>query len=257
MIFIISKIFTALFLPPGILLPILLYLGWKNPAFKKAFLSLALFWYLLTITPTSLLPLKWLEKDSLTFTQNRPNAVVVLAGGVGVGHPNLPLSSDALKRALAGVHFAKKHNIPLFYTGGGTKQLSESSAFIKSLEYTYLPFNALLLVDKFNGFDHFYIVLEDKSLDTFENGKYIASLMPAKSTIALVSSAYHLLRAKIIFEHFGFEVLPIPTDFKRDYPANLTWRDWLPSLEGLKRNYIVLHEIVGIASLILRGIWPF
>lgn len=59
--------------------------------------------------------LTWLEappKTELTHTNSQ--AVVVLGGGVSIGHPHFPLSSDALKRALAGVSHAKTHKLPLF-----------------------------------------------------------------------------------------------------------------------------------------------
>lgn len=254
--FVISKLFTAFFLLPGILVPLLFYLGWKNAGARKTLWLLALLWYILTITATSLTPLNWLENSFRTPPKSPPIAVVVLGGGVGVGHPNLPLSSDGLKRALAGVNYAKKHNLPLFYSGGGSKGLTEADAFTKSLNYIYSQFDINLPLANPNKLDGFGLALEDKSRDTFENGRYISSLLPSKSTIALVSSAYHLPRAKLIFEYFGFEVLLISTDYKRDYPTHLDWRDWIPSMDGLQKNYIILHEIVGIISLTLRGVFP-
>lgn len=65
-------------------------------------------------------------------------------------------------------------------------------------------------------------------------------------------------RSRYIFEHFGFDVIELPTDFKRDYPYAFMWQDLLPSLGGLEQNYIISHEIFGILSLWPQGIWsPF
>jgi uncharacterized SAM-binding protein YcdF (DUF218 family) len=252
--FIASKLFTAFFLPPGLFITILIFLGWFKPHFRKPAWMLALFFYVLTINATSSFPLKWLESHSKPSTNRPPIAVVVLGGGVGVGHPNLPLSSDGLKRALVGLNYAKVHDLPLFYSGGGHKEATEAHGFLQSIEYIYNPFNISIPPTNPKNLDGFGVVLEDKSRDTFENAQFIASKLPPKSPIALVTSAYHLPRSKIIFEHFGFEVLPIATDFKRDYPENLEWRDWLPTIDGLQRNYILMHEIVGILSLLPRGV---
>lgn len=251
--FIASKLFTALFLPPGVLILLLVYIGFSHSNVRKPIWTLAFVWYLLTLTSTSAIPLSILEKSLNRTTINNPLAVVVLGGGVGVGHPYIPLSNEGLKRSLVGYQYAKTHNLPLFYSGGGSKEITEAHAFIQSLSFIYTDFNGT----NPNNLNEFGIFLEEKSLDTYQNANYITSLLPPNSTIALVSSAYHLPRAKLIFEHFGFEVLPIGTDYKLDYPLNLGWRDFLPSMDGLQKNFIILHEIIGIMSLWLRGVSLF
>ncbi|NLC28566.1 MAG: YdcF family protein [Campylobacteraceae bacterium] len=230
----------------------LIFWGWYKNKVRLTLWSLSLLYYFLCAPFFSSGLLAWLEapsKDGLTHTN--PQTVVVLGGGIKEGDLHLPLSSDALKRALVGVSYAKTNNLPLFFSGGGNKALSEAEGFLISINSIYKPFNV-------NVAKEINFITEDKSLNTVENAKFLASLLASNKTITLVTSAYHMKRSRYIFEHFGFNVIELPADFKQDYPSTLIWQDFLPSLHGLHQSYIVSHEIFGILSLWPQGIWsPF
>lgn len=103
----------------------------------------------------------------------------------------------------------------------------------------------------------FGLYVEDKSLDTYENAKLSKKVLNDigiyKPTIILVTSAFHMHRSKLLYEHFGFTVIPAATDFKLSQSPKNMW-DYFPSMGALKKSYTALHEYAGILSLWLRGI---
>lgn len=66
--------------------------------------------------------------------------------------------------------------------------------------------------------------------------------------VALVTSAWHMKRARMLFERNGVAVWPVPTDFEMTYvsEAPLEFRDFMPSADGLMRNSVALKEWVAL-----------
>ena len=71
----------------------------------------------------------------------------------------------------------------------------------------------------------------------------------ASPRILLVISAFHMLRAKSLFERQGLKVLPFPVYFQaRGRWAGSLWRDptqWLPSARALDDSSRALRELIG------------
>ena len=69
----------------------------------------------------------------------------------------------------------------------------------------------------------------------------------SKPKILLVTSAWHMSRAKLLFERVGFDVVPAPTDFEMSYGLEFPIRvsDFFPSAEALSRNSYCVKEWVG------------
>jgi uncharacterized SAM-binding protein YcdF (DUF218 family) len=238
--FIISKLFTYLFLPPGIFIFILLLASIYAKKFKKLFLVSALILYLISIKPISnmlLLPLEsFSHKDNIT-----PNAVVVLGGGVNP-IDKLHASADAFKREVYGILIAKENSVPLIFTGGGIDN-----------EAKYVKKDIKLITSTCNCDLKTYF--ESSSKDTYENAKYTSELfkkLKLKKEIFLVTSAYHMKRAYKLFKHFGFKIITKPVGFLKK-PINSTW-DFFPSANSFYKSYKAIHEYFGILSLKLRGI---
>lgn len=256
--FILSKLFTALVLPPGIFILALLGATIWAKRFRFFFFLCAVAFYGLSTPFISSKLLTPLESPYRAF--NAPlqplDGIIALGGGVIQGQ-SLPLTSDALKRALAGVMLAKTYEVPLVYTGGGEKSLSEAQGFARSLEAIFSPFD--LRLEPLDTLEGFGIVLEEQSRDTYENAQFTYPLFhKERPYVILVTSAYHMRRATLLFEHAGFVVLPYATDFKLEIPYESSWRDYFPSFGSFARSYVALHEYAGILSLIPRGVWkPF
>ena len=62
--------------------------------------------------------------------------------------------------------------------------------------------------------------------------------------VILVTSAYHMQRAKKLFEREGIRVIPYPVDFKVSVD-NVTPMDFLPSPAALMLTDIAVREIIG------------
>ena len=94
---------------------------------------------------------------------------------------------------------------------------------------------------------------EDKSADTWENALYSAAMLkPEKITrILLVTSAWHMLRARAAFAAQGLEVVAAPTGFRG--PAFQGAISLLPSASGLRDTSLAWHEWLGRLWYMLRG----
>ena len=238
--YVISKLFTYLILPPGIFIIILFLASFYAKKFKKLFFFSALLLFALSNKFVSNLLIYPLEnnflKDDIT-----PKAVVVLGGGV---NPNdvLKASPDAFKREVYGVLLAKEYNLPFIFSGGG--KINEAENIKKDIEFITKTCNCNLTT--------YY---ESNSLDTYQNAKFTAKLfekLNIKKEIFLVTSAYHMKRSIKLFKHFGFKVIPKPVGFF--YNPNYTYFDILPNAGSFNVSYKALHEYFGLLSLILRGI---
>ena len=87
--------------------------------------------------------------------------------------------------------------------------------------------------------------VEDSSRDTYENAKNAHGQLSKQGIkrIYLITHAWHMRRAKRVFEKVGFEVIPAPIDFSTAGPFGLHW--FLPSSSALNRSSMVMREWVG------------
>ncbi len=240
MMYVISKLFTYIFLPPGIFIIILILASVFAKRFKIIFIIFAITLYLLSIKPVS----NWLltPLESFSYQDNiTPKAVVVLGGG---SNPNdiLHAKPDAFKREIYGVLLAKQYNLPFIFTGGGRDNEAE-----------YTKKDIKLISSVCNS--HIKTYFEPLSLDTYENAKFTKKLfeklkLPKK--IFLVTSAYHMKRSYYIFKYFGFKIITKPVGFYKS-PIYSLW-DFFPNMHSLYASYKAIHEYFGILSLKLRGI---
>ncbi|MDX1808643.1 MAG: YdcF family protein [Sulfurospirillaceae bacterium] len=256
----VSKLFTYIFLPPGIFIIALLLAALYAKRFRSVFVSVALFFYLFSnsfVSDALMKPLESQYTNDLQITKNA-DAIVVLSGGSISGSKNLPLGSDSLKRVTWGVFLAKSQNLPLVFSGGGlNKQYSESKAFLESIKEFQDYLNIHIPISKYLQLHHFSVCVENKSLNTYQNAQFSKKIFEQANIqnpiIYLVTSAYHMKRAEMIFNHFGFRVIPAATDFKIGDNPKTIW-DYFPNMQAFKNSYTAIHEYFGILSLILRKV---
>ncbi len=258
--YVISKLFTYLILPPGIFILVLFLAAFYAKRFKVVFLFFALCFYLLSNTFVANFLLEPLEKpyNKVLKVQKNADAVIVLGGGIIVGSANLPLTNDAYKRAIYGIMIGKSQNLPVLFSGGGlSKKNRESDAFITCAKELEKPFGVNIIISKNIAIKRFSILVESKSLDTFQNAKFTKGKFQKagvdKPVIYLVTSAYHMKRAVMLYRHFGFKVIPSATDFKISHKESNIW-DYFPKMRAFRHSFVALHEYFGILSLALRHI---
>ncbi|MBM3854299.1 MAG: YdcF family protein [Verrucomicrobia bacterium] len=63
--------------------------------------------------------------------------------------------------------------------------------------------------------------------------------------VLLVTSAFHMPRARLLFERAGFAIVPFPVDFQYAAGSRLNVMDFLPSAVGLQKTHAMLHELYG------------
>lgn len=98
------------------------------------------------------------------------------------------------------------------------------------------------------GIDPSVIQITKEVQNTEDEAKAVKELLTTKdlNKIILVTSAFHMPRAKRLFEKQGFEVQPYPVDFKIE--ANtITMLDFLPSAFAMKNFEFALRELLGRA----------
>jgi len=85
--------------------------------------------------------------------------------------------------------------------------------------------------------------------NTAEEAVAVARILPRRSAILLITSAFHLPRSVRLFERQGLRVIPFPVDFQ----ASGVWAgspladplNWLPSAGGLESSSRALREAIG------------
>ena len=241
MIYTISKLFTYLFLPPAIFIILLILAGINFKKFRFIFpLAGVIFYFISTDYGANLLNAP-LEKNYKPPKKIHCKSVVVLSGG---SNENDTIKSypDAFKRLVYGVEIAKTYNLPLIFTGGGSKEISEAKNAQTDIENLQKAF----------GFN-IKVYYEDKAKDTVENAKFTKDLISKKNlsnSICLVTSAYHMKRSEIIFKHFGFKITPMATGFTIQKSTHFSL---FPKEGNFHRSYQAIHEYLGILSLAFRG----
>lgn len=226
--------------------------------YKKArvyLLILATILYLLsTRVVGNFLLLPFEEPFNHKHTPHKVDAMVILSGGTYGKSSNLTLGASSLKRLIHGIMIAKKEQVAIIYSGKGLRKYDESISAKDTINElnNYFDINLTESAKFIN--DKFSIHFENTSLNTYENAKFTKQLFAnnklVKPTIYLVTSAFHMKRSIKLYEYFGFEVIPVATDFmasNKIYTADL-----FPSMFGLAESYHAIHEYIGILALALK-----
>lgn len=92
------------------------------------------------------------------------------------------------------------------------------------------------------------ILVEDQSRTTYENALRTRDLLGPNQSIALVTSAFHMLRAKALFEQVGFDVYPVTSDIRVVPEKRALW-EALPKPSALDNSSIAIKEYLGRLQL--------
>jgi uncharacterized SAM-binding protein YcdF (DUF218 family) len=76
---------------------------------------------------------------------------------------------------------------------------------------------------------------------------------PQPIQITLVTSAFHMQRAKRLFESVGFEVVAYPVDFQVSVAQRFSVLDLLPQAQAMKQTEMALRELYGRAFYAVLG----
>jgi transposase-like protein len=96
-----------------------------------------------------------------------------------------------------------------------------------------------------NGLPKEQIFITHNVENTEDEAKAVKELIKNQKNIILVTSAFHMYRAKMLFEKQGFKVSAFKVDFKTTNNKNLTVIDFLPNANKLKLTETGIRELLG------------
>jgi len=171
----------------------------------------------------------------------RTQAVVILGGGISHDQPEYAAdvsNSATLERLRYAAFLHNHHELPILVTGGNPSG-GEAEGWVMKRELESL-FNVPVRW------------LEVESNNTAENAAFSWKILQADGvdTIALVTHAWHMPRAKRVFEQAGFTVVPAPTGFHTVDMKGIM--NFIPQASYLNLSNIAIREWVGMAWYRLR-----
>ena len=98
------------------------------------------------------------------------------------------------------------------------------------------------------------IAIERRGRSTYEQSLYAAEILRGLGArrVAVVTEGFHMRRAAGCMERLGFEVFPAPAG-SRAFPAEMEWRDFVPSAAAIGDAEEAIREIAALAVYKLRG----
>jgi uncharacterized SAM-binding protein YcdF (DUF218 family) len=258
MMFYISKIVWGVLQPSSLLLVlfaggVLFALLGRAKAATRLFVAGTVLYMVFGFSPLANWMLGVLEieaKAEAAASLDGAAGIIVLGGAVDNSvtlaspAPHLNESADRMTEA---VRLAVRYPaLPVFFSGGKGE--------LSPREETETE--AAFAVRFFEGFNlpASRITFEDRSRNTFENAVESARKLhpqPGQKWI-LITSAFHMPRAKALFEAQGFELLAKPVDFRTNGLEGW-WRPFPRASEGLRRLDVAAKEWIGIAAARLTG----
>lgn len=89
------------------------------------------------------------------------------------------------------------------------------------------------------------IVVTKEVLNTYDESLAVSELLGENKLIILVTSAFHMKRAKFLFEKQSLRVIPYKVDYLSTTNPKLHFIYFLPSSSGLQKTEIALRELLG------------
>jgi len=104
-----------------------------------------------------------------------------------------------------------------------------------------------------NGINSDKILVTKDVENTADEAAAVKELISPSRKIILVTSAYHMYRAKKLFEGEGFNVIPYKVDYKVSRNDELVVMDFLPSAGSLQKMENGTKEIIGRIFYLLKN----
>lgn len=195
--------------------------------------------------------LLWEEKPILISSLKNGQTAIVLTG-----------VANSQKSSADRVYFGKGadrvlHTVQLYKAGKVSKILISGGS--GSLTGKNIPeTDQLKKVFLYCGVPEANILLETQSRNTYESAQYCKKLLDSleqEQEFLLITSAFHMKRAKGCFNKAGLETAIYPVDYyTADRRNALTPDSWLiPSSDAMSRWALLMHEITGYVTYKLMG----
>jgi uncharacterized SAM-binding protein YcdF (DUF218 family) len=188
---------------------------------------------------TMMLPLERVYEPKAVAEAPNADAIVVLSGGIVRGINTSGVQwGDSANRYFTGISLAM---------AGKARSIIISSGMIPR-EGAVLRQNAIL-----HGIQPERIVLTPRVLTTDDEARAVSEI-PGVHSILLVTSAFHMPRAVLLFRVRGLDVSPFPTDQRVLGRQNLSLSEFIPEVAGMQDSERAMREYYGLA--VYRVILP-
>ena len=192
----------------------------------------------------------WAERGLATDAP-QADAIVVLSEGRVVAPGKAAVSEwrDA-DRFFGGVELFKTGKSPLLVFTGGAAPWEPNAAPEGDILAGYA---------KAMGVPDGQIVKTSRVTNTAEEAQAVSTLLRGRLArpsrrggppkVLLVTSAFHMPRARRLFERAGLYVIPFPVDFKLSAGGTVSVLDFLPTAAALQQTELALREGYGRLSI--------
>ena len=191
--------------------------------------------------------IKFLEQGYTLISPNNvdtADTVIVLSGMIRTIKQNNEIYyefSDAVDRVFAGIELLKLNKAQkIILTRGklpwslGMPEGEFLAQFVKS-----------------QGINKNQVILTEVVQNTNDEAIAVSKILPKNSKIILVTSAFHMPRAKTVFENQNLKVIPYAVDFRLS-EKKMDVLDFLPQANAFKDSSFYFREIIGRAYYSLR-----
>ena len=183
----------------------------------------------------------YLQKDYTlqdASTINNADAIVVLSGMLKTIKVDDKLKyefADGVDRILSGIDLFRNNKASLLILTKGQVPWSlgiPEGEYLKEFAIKFgVPKKSILLTENVQNTDQ-----EAKSVKKLLNSNNVK--------VILVTSAFHMPRAKKVFEASNIKVIPFAVDFINSH-NKLTFMDFIPSANSLGETSFVVREMIG------------
>lgn len=195
----------------------------------------------------------WLSNSALSMLETKPNLItekydvaIVLTGIIetGLSVENQTQLSEGADRISEAVRLLNQGVIKKILISGGAADIQNS----EQNEGVELYKLAVAL-----GVRSDQLIHENKSRNTHENALYTKELVEQEqfSSYLLVTSSYHMKRAKKCFEKQGINITPFPVDFRAQQQFRID--QLVPDSESFDNWNLVAKELTGIIVYSMMG----
>ncbi len=186
--------------------------------------------------------------EPLTTVKHLDKPIVILGGFSGYNESvDRICFQEASDRFLQGLQLKKMMPDQKLIISGGSAEIY----FEERAEADYIAEYLSIL-----GIDSAEVAFETQSRNTYENAYYTSILCDSlniEKEIILITSAFHMKRAKACFDKAGFKTHPLSAHSYRNYKPLKPSDYLLPSLETLQRWPVIIKEWLGLLVYKVKG----
>ncbi|MGX3067000.1 YdcF family protein [Ursidibacter arcticus] len=238
-----TKIITTMILSPFNVLILWLFslilarFKFKKLSYLTTFSGIAILYIFSSPYTSQKLHDSLVTEDNLTLDDYKSaQAIVLLGGGLRDSKElfaKLATNQIAAERVRYAAYLQKQTQLPLLITGSSPNGTSEAAVMAQELKMF---------------FDIPTEWIEDKAKTTKENALFSKEILEKANVkkIILVTNQWHMMRAKLLFERAGFEVLPASVGAgitPATYGLNIMY--FMPQSGALHSNMHALKEWLG------------